>query len=439
LEAVAAAHRALDLLAGTDLSRLTDDELLDYGRVKERLARRLPSLDHAFILEVEARGLPAAKSVRTTAQLLRGLLRLDPYEAAGRVRAAEAAGRRRTLTGESLPPAYPAVAAAQAAGEISAQQARVIVDAVEKLPDAVRPQHATQVEDDLVRYAHQFDAHLLAQLGRRIHAHLDPDGTLPDVDERHRRRDLALQVRPDGSSHGEFDATAELTELLLTHFDALAAPQPERDGVKDPRTPGQRRHDALLESLKLVLRAELLPTVTGVTATIVVTMTDEAYRTGKGLARTSHGSWIPTQEALGWAGGDMRLMAVVMNSIKGVTAYSSAHRLFTEAQRLAMDARDGGCTFPGCSAPAGRCQAMHLTAWVDGGRTSVDNGALGCHYDHRERTKQGWQVRLVGHRIGWVPPRWIDPQQQPRFNDLHQPVGVTLGRPPTRRTQGPGR
>jgi Domain of unknown function (DUF222) len=62
------------------------------------------------------------------------------------------------------------------------------------------------------------------------------------------------------------------------------------DGVKDPRTAGQRRHDAVLEALKLNVRAQQLPSVAGVTATIVLTMTAEDFEQRQGLARTAHGA-----------------------------------------------------------------------------------------------------------------------------------------------------
>ena len=117
--AVSAAQEAVDALLAADLSALSEDALLEVLRGTERLRRRLAAVDHTQILEVETRGLPAANCVRTIGQFLRLLLRLDPAEAAGRLRAAEAAGTRRTLTGQVLAPAYPQVAAAQAAGDIS--------------------------------------------------------------------------------------------------------------------------------------------------------------------------------------------------------------------------------------------------------------------------------------------------------------------------------
>ena len=56
-------------------------------------------------------------------------------------------------------------------------------------------------------------------------------------------------------------------ELLRTHFDALAKPRPELDGVKNPRTAEQRRHDALFDVLRLNLRAQLLPSSGGLSST----------------------------------------------------------------------------------------------------------------------------------------------------------------------------
>jgi hypothetical protein len=285
----------------------------------------------------------------------------------------------------------------------------------------------------------KFDAHLLAQLGRRIQAHYDPDGTLPDTEERSRRREFTLHQRPDGSAYGQYEATAELAEYLQVAFDSLAAPKPEHDGMKDPRTAGQRRHDALLESLTLTMRAELLPTITGITATLVITMTEQGYRTGQGLARTSHGALIPTSEALAWAGGDYRLMAVVIDNTNAITATSHTRRLFTETQRLAMAARDRGCTFPHCDAPPARCQAIHLTDYQHTGRTSIDDGGLGCHHDHRERTKQGWTTSLINGRVAWTPPHWIDPHQKPQYNHLHHAADLTndMINPPDRVTAEP--
>ena len=86
----------LAALAGLDLTGLSDEALLEYARAKERTLRQFPTLDHALILEVEDRGLPSEVFLRRTGQWLRGLLRIDPGEAAGgsRPRTRSAGGGR---------------------------------------------------------------------------------------------------------------------------------------------------------------------------------------------------------------------------------------------------------------------------------------------------------------------------------------------------------
>ena len=54
-----------------------------------------------------------------------------------------------------------------------------------------------------------------------------------------------------------------------------------------------------------------------------------------------------------------------------------SHRLASTAQRIVLYARDRGCTFPGCTAPAYHSEVHHSTAdWADGGRpTDIDEVA----------------------------------------------------------------
>jgi hypothetical protein len=417
--ALSAAHAALDALLGLDVTGLDDEAMLAYWRELERLRPRVPAAEHVLVLEAEARGLPETLEVRSVTALLRGLLRLDPGEAAARVRAAQAAGPRRSLTGEPVPALCPAVAAAQAGGEISERQARTVVAVLDRLPDAVAAEHGAQIEADLIGYCAQFDPHILAKLGERIAAYYDPDAPVEAVQHREKQRDLTLAQRVDGSSRLTGELTAEATELLLLHLDALAKPRPEMDGFKDPRSAGQRRHDALLEALKLNVRARQLPTVAGVTATIVMTMTAEQYAQRRGLARTAHGALIPVPEAMRLAGGEYRLMNVVIDKTRGITAYSSIQRLFTEQQRLALAALDGGCTFPDCSMPAPWCEIDHVINHAHGGPTSVDSGVLACRHDNNTRKQQGWRSARINGRAAWIPPTWIDPEQKPRYNHLH--------------------
>jgi hypothetical protein len=46
---------------------------------------------------------------------------------------------------------------------------------------------------------------------------------------------------------------------LLTSIDTLGRPAPAEDGTEDPRTAGQRRHDALEDALLTAVRSGQLP------------------------------------------------------------------------------------------------------------------------------------------------------------------------------------
>ena len=86
----------------------------------------------------------------------------------------------------------------------------------------------------------------------------------------------------------------------------------------------------------------------------------------------------------------------------------------------------GGCTFPGCPVGPEGCEIHHVDDYAKGGDTSVNLAAPACASDHHERIAQGWQATVIGNRIAWLPPTWIDRSQTPQYNDLHLP-GLGLG------------
>ena len=55
-------------------------------------------------------------------------------------------------------------------------------------------------------------------------------------------------------------------------------------------------------------------------------------------------------------------------------------------------ARDKTCVFPTCQAPASRCDIDHLTAWSQGGTTSLDNLVVLCQAHHRLKHTPGWAL-----------------------------------------------
>ena len=55
-------------------------------------------------------------------------------------------------------------------------------------------------------------------------------------------------------------------------------------------------------------------------------------------------------------------------------------------------ARDQACVFPTCQTPAERCDIDHLTAWSQGGTTSLDNLVTLCEAHHRLKHTPGWAL-----------------------------------------------
>ncbi len=91
-----------------------------------------------------------------------------------------------------LEPLRPVLAAAARVGEVSIEQAALIRRTLEALPDAVPATAVDDAEQILVGHAARFEPRQLAVIGRRLVDTLDPDGTLADDAEQHRRRELRL-------------------------------------------------------------------------------------------------------------------------------------------------------------------------------------------------------------------------------------------------------
>jgi hypothetical protein len=412
---------AIDALAALDLTTLSRDELLGLTRAVEAHRRRLPVVDHRLVAELDSRGVAFELGCASTAALLRKALRLAPADAKARVSAAADLGPRRAISGEALPPLFTRVAAAQAKGAISARHAVVIVEAIDELPAQAQAEHAAAIEERLVADARVFDPVQLCRLARRIVAIVDPDGTLADDRHHERRRGATLSHNGDGS--GELRAHLTPTALAVWEavLDPLAAPQPTDETGRNSRTRTQRRHDALLDAGQRLLRSGELPACGGIPATVIVTMTLDELEARSGFATTSHGGLLSVPDALALA-AEAEVIPIVLTDSGGVLSHGRARRTASAGQRLALVARDGGCTFPGCDRPPEWTQAHHIVHWADGGATDLENLTLLCGFHHREFDRCGWAVTMIDGIPNWIPSPWIDPDRTPRRNTMHLAV-----------------
>jgi uncharacterized protein DUF222/HNH endonuclease len=397
----------------TAIAAVPDAGVFAEIRELERVSRRLASVWNVVLPEAERRGLAGLVSATSLSAMLQAMLRLSPHAAGRRVAAARDLGPRVTMTGEQLPPILPQVADAVTAGALSDEQAREIGRVLEQLPSTVPVEQVAQAERQLVDAGAQLAPRQLGQLGQRILAHLDPDGILASDAEHQRRRSFALTPLADGSYHARGQLTPSCGAALIAALTPRSAPQPAHDGP-DPRTHGQRMHDALADLADIQLRhTELLDS--GAPAQIIITMSAEQLRDRTGYAQTSFGQLISIPEALRLAGeADLALM--LCDGKGAVLAEHRTKRIATRSQTLALIARDKGCSFPDCDRPPEWTQRHHIIAWQDGGLTNLDNLTLVCRAHHRRFETEGWQCVMRDGLPHWIPPSWIDPQCTPRLN-----------------------
>jgi hypothetical protein len=400
--------------------------LLDFARCFERVRNRLPLIDHQLIADAEARQLPHELTQPNLARVWAWLLRLSPGEAHRRVKAAAAVGPRRSMLGETLQPTRPILAAAQRTGEITPDQVHVIQRALGSVDrPGFDPADITAGEELLTGFAASFGPKELSLLADKTVDAINPDGTLAKDKLNTDRRHFTIRQTRDGAYIGEFRLTGSLGAKLTAVLSPLAKPRLDThtaaDGSRsifaaDERSHGQRMHDALEEVCDRILRSDTLPDSGGTPATVIVTIDLEDLLNQCGFGVTSDGTLIPTDQVLRLA-NQADILPTVLSKTGNVLDQGRSRRVATANQTLALIARDRGCTFPGCSHPPEWCERHHITEWINGGKTNLQNLTLLCRYHHHNFATKGWTCQLNPDGLPeWQPPKWVDPDQKPILN-----------------------
>jgi len=202
----------------------------------------------------DARDLAQLDACRTAKTWLESFGRMTPNAASAWV-------KRARLLGE-----LPALRSAALAGTVTADHLRRVFDLIGRVGLAA----AVPFDELLADLAAAVVPADLQKACDYIAAHVDPDGPNPDPNGSFERRGLKL-ARVGGMIvlRGQLDP--EAGAALLTALDAAMAP-PRGD---DPRTPDQRRADALVTIIGQVLGAGGLPTVHGIRPHLGILITPE--------------------------------------------------------------------------------------------------------------------------------------------------------------------
>ncbi|WP_134739781.1 HNH endonuclease signature motif containing protein [Nocardioides sp. 503] len=270
-----------------------------------------------------------------------------------------------------------------AKGHILADQAKVVVEAVDALPDDVGAEVKVQVRDHLLAEAAHFDAQRLRVLGR--HA---LEVVAPEIGEAEETRQLEAQEHKaqakarltmhddgQGTTHGRFSIPTHAADKLRKAAQALAAPKAGGQGA----TP----HGMGLALIDYIDRypTNKLPQAGGMDATVVVTMSLETLLGGLEAAQLDTGTRISPGLARRMA-CEAGVIPVVLGGRSEILDLGRKRRLHSKAQRIAMAVRDGGCITLGCDRPSAWCHAHHLDPWSQGGSTSAERGGLLCPRHH---------------------------------------------------------
>ena len=409
---------------------LDDAELCELLADLETLGRHVDTARALFAAEVEERSRPslgrdglAQRHGHTRgAHLVERVTRAGRAEVARRLRVGAAVRRRSGLLGDVLPPHAPALTATMLEGAVGLDAASVILSSLAQAErHGADPAAVRVAEEALADTARVEPADLVAVHARVWREALDPDGALERDGERRARRAFHLGREHDGLT--PFSGTADPVSagLLRAAFAERAGPavqprfldpddmtDPGHD-VADPRTREQRQFDIVFGLLTAGLRSsEGRPGSMRATSTVtaVVHLADLEAGTGIGwLDDVDEPVAIPTIEALACEGG---VATLVVGDAGEVLELGRPERLFTAPQRRALAVRDGGCVWPGCSAPPSWCHAHHVRPWQDGGPTDVDNGALLCPAHHHHLHASPFTMRMIRGRPHLEAPRHLE-------------------------------
>ncbi|MBI4933960.1 MAG: DUF222 domain-containing protein [Actinobacteria bacterium] len=385
-EAAVAAGRAL-LPDATDHRRLRTSI-----HAVHALAERMKVIEAELLAAAEAREAWVGTGARNMADWLAGTTNSRYGDAKRKAKLGSALSKNQKLKD------------AVDAGEVSPDVAEQLADTINEPPAGANDGHLDELVD-ACKGASPKDARDAANLFSSTFAAETEEEA---AERRHQARSLTFGPEHDGMIPVKGVLPAASADQLKKSL--LHAGNPY-DG--DTRTVEQRLADGLTNLATAYAKGE----VTGGRAApqMLITMTDAA-RLGHSNepAVTDLGTRVPACEARRLA--ELAEIRRVVMTGSEVLDLGRSYRYASAQQYLALVARDGGCIWPGCTAPAAWCDADHIHEWEHGGPTDLDLLALLCPHHHRERHRPG--VWIEGDASTWT---------------LHLADGTVLHRSPIRR------
>ncbi|MCP2032026.1 hypothetical protein L1277_002125 [Okibacterium sp. HSC-33S16] len=431
----------LDTLDLTRLQRLTNDQLLMQMSQLSHVLRGTEAALAATSAEVAVRsdpvhgadGLAARHTYQRPSQLIEAITGVSSVTAGRLIRVGSRTSPRVSDSGLPLPPLFPAVGEALSAGLIGVETAEAITRELSLAAPRTTVENLSIAEQALVgqavgagwREGLPLSTDLISIQARQWRDRLDEDGAELREKQAFDRREFWIARQPvDGllkvGGQVTIDVGAKLHALLdailSPHADARYVPSEDsrdndgyggNDGIgdrtlpnttagdstdpesastklDDHRTAGQKRADVFAAMIDALARSADVPTVTGASPTVVVTIPVEALESGRGSGQLVGVNAPVPASTIRQVLCDATVVPVFIDPDGAVVALGNMQRKFNRMQRMGMIARDGPtCCMPDCQIPASGCEAHHILRYSEGGPTDIANGALFCWFHHR--------------------------------------------------------
>lgn len=404
----------VSLPSTADLGRLSDAELQQRQRDFAAARRQVDAGSALVAAEVARRssvefgyaGLAQREGARSAEHLLERIAGVTASEARALVR-----------VGGLLETGSP-LAGAVTAGEVSVAAADAIVAGLGEPTESVPASTLADATQLLIAVAPDLSVRRLASEARALRDSLDAAGVAEREALLRERRYLRLSPQPDGMTRLTGLLDPESAALVTSAFDQVTSPRRggprfvdpadqarARAVVDDPRTTEQLLVDAFVELVRIAGAADPGRVFGQHRPAVTVHVERADFEAGQGVAhlegQTSAVS-VATARRLACAEG-----AVPVLFDEGrVLDVGRTQRLFTERQRIALAARDGGCRWDDdCDRPPSWCEAHHIDEWArHGGSTDVAAGILLCRFHHLMVHNLGWRIEARGPDFAAIPP-----------------------------------
>ena len=217
-------------------------------------------------------------------------------------------------------------------------------------------------------------------------------GGTDDPPEPERSLHLSRTFGGTGELKGSFDSFA--TSVLET---ALRVAAIEDDDATGPRTPAERRADALVDVCQHFLDHQGVATTTGRRhrphLNVVIDLDDLDTNAGGGTTLDGH---LLDPDTIRVLLCDANIHRVLTDGASTILDYGRSTRTAPPALFTALTLRDGHCRLvDGCDRGPDWCDAHHVVPWEDGGQTTLDNMVLGCSRHHHLLHRQHWRQHLA--------------------------------------------